>query len=947
MQQVDLLTTVQPTSGWFAIVGIKGKDDIRQKLVATREEADAVVERYVAQGRNAFFGVAKYKGNDGRKKSNVLALRSFWVDIDCGPDKAVPNPTTGRPSGYADQAGGISTLRSFCKLVGLPRPLLVNSGRGIHAYWPMDRDLTREEWEPVAARLSELCVTHNFYVDPAVFEVARILRVPGTFNFKDDPPKPVTVISGTTEANFEQFRNTLGVAEAKAVVIPQERKSNLRDQLKDNITFRFSKIMQRSVKDDGCQQLLNAYKERDSLSEVRWFDALSVAKFCVDRSSAIQKLSQGHPDYDPVRTLDKTRHISAPHNCETFDRNNPGGCYGCPYLGKIKNPIVLGREVDEAEAPDGVYLVQDDDAPEEIRIPKFPHPFSRGKKGGIYLIPAKDSEQEPVLVYEHDLYVVKLMTDPKEGDVVLLRLHLPKEGIREFVLPLSVACGDASEMRKALARKGVAATVKQFTPLANFITMSVKEMQYQRSNELMRLQFGWADNDSKFIIGDREISADGIYHSPPSTITEGLSKHLTPAGTYEKWQEVFNLYGREGLEPHAFAALTAFGAPLFKFLGQSGAIINVIHPNSGTGKTTILHMCNSIWGHPRDLCAIKEDTANAKTMHLGIMNNLPFTVDEITNMAHGQFSEMTYNMSQGRGKNRMKSSGNELRMNATTWQTISLCSSNASFYEKLQTGKRSPDGEMMRLLEYKIEYNEAIPTDIAKEMFDHQLMHNYGHAGSIYMQWIVANLEEVKTIIKVVQAKIDRELRLTQRERFWSAQVAANLTGGMIAKRLEIIDWDMRRMYKWATDLINEVRKDVAPPPENIAAILGDYLNRHIHNTIVVNGASDKRSNMQALPVELPRGELLIRFEPDTKRLFVDHRHFREDCIKMQVNHKEFTKEMERRGVLVKTGNKRMAKGTTLPSTLNTWAAEFDLTVGDFIDVSELVPETTEREDDG
>ena len=112
----------------------------------------------------------------------------------------------------------------------------------------------------------------------------------------------------------------------------------------------------------------------------------------------------------------------------------------------------------------------------------------------------------------------------------------------------------------------------------------------------MRQQFGWADKDTKFIVGDREITADGLFHSPPSSTTQNIAQHLTPKGNRESWSEVFELYGKPGLEPHAFAALTAFGSPLLKFLGQNGAIINVIHPGSGTGKSTILHMCNSVWG---------------------------------------------------------------------------------------------------------------------------------------------------------------------------------------------------------------------------------------------------------------------------------------------------------------------------------------------------------------
>ena len=944
MKDIDLLSIVQPPDGWFAIIGIKGAGaDLKrqQHLVETREEVSTIAARLVRGKWNVFFGVAKYTDDSSRQKSNVKALRAFWLDIDCGPKKAIPNPKTGRPEGYIDQATGLLALRQFCTTVGLPKPILVNSGRGIHAYWPLTRDVTREEWEPTAARLRDLCVTHGLIVDPAVFEVARVLRIPGTLNFKDDPPNPVSIITTADPIDFDEFRKLLGVKESKAMEVPERPRSNLSEKLQDNSVSRFSKIMKRSIKGDGCQQLVSSYEERAELSEVRWFDALSVAKFCVDRDTAIQKMSHGHPDYDPVKALEKTKHISGPHNCATFERNNPGGCYGCPYLGKIKNPIVLGREVAEAETEDGNYVVPEDgeaDVPQDYRIPEYPFPFTRGKKGGIYIKPEKD-EELPTLVYEHDLYLVKTMTDPKDGDVLVMRLHLPREGVREFIITQKQAVGDAAELRKVLASKGVAATEKQFKSIILFVTMSLKAIQYKRKAELMRMQFGWADNDSKFIIGDREISHDGIFHSPPSSATKELADRMHPAGSYEKWQEVFNLYGRPGLEPHAFAALTAFGAPLFKFTGQSGAILNVIHPSSGTGKTTILHMCNSVWGHPRDLCAIKGDTANAKTMQLGIHNNLPFCVDEITNMTPTGLSEMSYNMSQGRGKNRMKASTNELRMNNTTWQTISLCSSNSSFYEKLNLIKNNPDGEMMRLIEYKIGYNDAIPTDIAKEMFDHQLLENYGHAGAIFIQWVINNLEEVKNTLKVVQVKIDRELKLTQRERFWSAKVAAIITGGMIARRLKIIDWDMGRIYQWATNMICETRQDVEPPNVTTTAVLGDYLNRNIHNILIVNDKTDNRSNMQALPELEPKGALYIRFEPDTKRLFVDYKHFREECIRAQINFKEVVDGLKKSGAYVRAGSKRLSKGMRI-NTLPVYAIEFDTSVNDFLDMEGFIPES-------
>jgi hypothetical protein len=78
----------------------------------------------------------------------------------------------------------------------------------------------------------------------------------------------------------------------------------------------------------------------------------------------------------------------------------------------------------------------------------------------------------------------------------------------------------------------------------------------------------------------------------------------------------------------------------------------------------------------------------------------------------------------------------------------------------------------MRLLEYTVGFRGALDVAYAKNMFDRHLLENYGHAGDIYASYLVNNLEDVKSLLLVTQKKIDLEMKLTQRERFWSAIVA-------------------------------------------------------------------------------------------------------------------------------------------------------------------------------
>ena len=779
-----------------------------------------------------------------------------------------------------------------------------------------------------------------------MFEVARILRVPGTMNFKDEPPKPVEVLRTGVPTSFDEIKETLGVKYVAPK--PEWQPSALGKAMRDSIQYNFSKIMRMSMKGEGCAQLKYSYENRSTLDYYEWFHALSVAAMCNDAHKAVHTLSEGYPDYDPASLESKVATIKAATSCAKFEAKNPTLCQGCKWKGKIMGPKTLGKVVPEAASNEVEVLFETEEGPktETVLIPEYPFPYYRGEGGGVWRRAPKGAEEaEPTLVYPHDFYVLKRMRDLKLGEVIVFRRHLPQDGVEDFMIPLNEVTAKDS-LRKGLSTNSIVCGAKAFDMLADYVIKSVMQLQEHRKMEIMRNQFGWADNDSKFIIGDQEIGVDGVLYSPPSSTTAALAKHMGPVGSLDKWKEVWALYGRPGMEAHAFGALSAFGAPLLRFLKQTGAAINLISPESGTGKTTIMRMAMSVYGHPTELIAKKSDTLNAKMQWLAIMRNLPFCVDEITNMGADEFSDLVYGISQGKGKERMTAGGNELRINETTWQTIALCTSNSSFYEKLSERKNTPDGEMMRLIEYRVGNTTAISTEEGKEMFDKQLMDNYGHAGPIFIKYILQNLEEVNNACISLQARLDRELQLTQKERFWSSGVASNLTAGFIVKMLGLIDWDMNRIYQWACDMVLSLREEVEPPATNATQIIGDFVNRYMQNVLVVEDQVDKRSNMQKLPVMEPKGELFIRYEPDTKLLFITAKKFREYCVAYQINYKETLARLKQEGIFLKGDTKRMSKGMKL-NTTGVQALFFDTSAPNFLSMDDMLPEVKETEDAG
>jgi hypothetical protein len=682
-------------------------------------------------------------------------------------------------------------------------------------------------------------------------------------------------------------------------------------------------------------------ENRAALGYELWNAALSIANKCqIDREDGIRMVSEDHPKYTFEEANTKAASFAGPRTCVKFEEINPGGCDKCPHKGSINTPIVLGYQETNVATHYSVDMPENIGGTEARYVPVYHDPYYWAEGGGIY---KRSNGEEGVakLVYEHHIYVVKRMDDPALGDVIVINLHLPEDGFRQIIVSAAHVHDDAA-VRAALSSRGVYASKKQFNLIVEYVQFVMRKLQYMKKAEIMRLQYGWADNNTKFIVGDREFTPAGSYHSPPSSITARLTPFIGKVGSYEAWREVFDLYNRPGLEGNAFAALTAFGAPLLRLTGQSGGVINLIHPGSGTGKTTVLHMANSVWGHPKGLCGVKDDTTYAKIQRLGILNNIHATYDEITNMEAKEFSELIYAITQGRGRDRMKAASNEMRANFTTWQTLALCSSNSSFYEKLQAFKGLPDGETMRLIEYTIGYSNVIPTALGKDMFDHQLMANYGHAGPTYIDWVLKNDEEVAHTVATMQSKLDTELRLTQRERVWSAMVTSNIAGGIIARKAGVIDWDVGRIYRWICRKLTDNRGTTDTQATGAAAVVGEYINRHIQNILVVDDGVDKRSNMQALPVEAPKGELLIRYEPDTKHLFIVAKAFQKDCVKQQVNHRELIRELTDMGVYKGTFNKRMTKGMQFNAP-PVYAMELDCSVKGFLDVEGIAvpaPET-------
>jgi hypothetical protein len=112
---------------------------------------------------NIYCVVASRKDHDGSKRG-CCELSSLWADVD-----------------FKDFSGGVDDAFALLKNFSLSPSFVVLTGHGLHPYW-----LLRE---PISASLEIECylkgIRNKLGADPAAAEIARLMRVPGTYNHKN------------------------------------------------------------------------------------------------------------------------------------------------------------------------------------------------------------------------------------------------------------------------------------------------------------------------------------------------------------------------------------------------------------------------------------------------------------------------------------------------------------------------------------------------------------------------------------------------------------------------------------------------------------------------------------------------------------------------------------------------------------------------------------------
>ncbi len=197
--------------GFRCAVAIRGKKIKSQKFYPTNAALEAALREIDQQGAaDAYFACSTFKDpaiNQPRSQRNVQSVKSFWLDVDAGQ---------GKP--YTDADAALASLKDFLAKTGLPAPMIVCSGHGLHCYFLLSEPIPAKRWKPLGERLKSLCAAHGFHADPMrTADHASILRPIGTMNRKfPDAPRPVTLLSSAVPVAIDEIETILKAPKGSA-----------------------------------------------------------------------------------------------------------------------------------------------------------------------------------------------------------------------------------------------------------------------------------------------------------------------------------------------------------------------------------------------------------------------------------------------------------------------------------------------------------------------------------------------------------------------------------------------------------------------------------------------------------------------------------------------------------------------------------------------------------
>lgn len=908
MNTLNFLQRVLPSEGFY-VTTVINPDGRRQGFFASVEELANAVVGLDQRGNNTYFAVSSFVEKGSRKQENVRATKLIALDVDCGDNK--PFPTWKE---------GLAATGQFIQQMGLPKPMIIHSGNGLHIYWVLTEALEPARWKPLAEAMKAAAKDKGFAIDPAVpADSARVLRPVGTKN-----PKSGTEVKLLIDAQpipVEQMASCLSrYTQAHLMSHPAHTQGSMLAQaLQVKADFPPANPVVIATK---CQQIGWGVKNQSEVEEPFWYALIGVAGYCQDPEATAIAWSENHPKYNANTTLGKLQHwkqaTTGPTTCKKFEELKPGGCKGCKFKDKVGTPARLGIQYME------VAPATDVPVPAATDIP-MPRPFKRTQDGIKMTIDETDID-----ICKFDIYPVSYGRDEGLGyETVRFCWNRPHAGWQELVMRQAMLTEGHRDFATVIADQGILLHNRNQTGYFQLMLRSyMDELRQKRAMTNLYATMGWKENFSQFVIGDTILrrNTDGTVSEESINLAAGsarLGHELWgTAGSMEDWIGFTSLLSKADLRSHMFALAVGLSGPLYAFTGLKGLTVSLYGPTGG-GKSLAQMWVQSIYGNPEKLHFAAKFTQNTLFGRMGLYAHMPMTIDEVTMMDDREVGDFAYWVSQGRDKARMNRNAEE--RDAKTWAMPVIVSTNKSMNSKLIASGLDTDAQLARILEISVPPKPIFTRDstAGRKVYEF-ITNNYGYVGRAFISKL---LELGETGIRAAIAEATEQFRVEYKadfageERFWEQSIILADLAAKLATEWGLIGFDHKPGIEWVLSQVGAIRRTVSEFKVDAFDLLSEYLNENADTQVQIFHTGTQKPTMDYNRV--PRGEVRVRFDFYRKTnadvvsngtVMLDRTHLRRWLAQRGADYKTFLNEFTGEGIIAtpKSNKAYLAKDTPI-----------------------------------
>ena len=505
-------------------------------------------------------------GQDGKVRAaksqdQALALKSIYLDID------VKDP----PRGYASVGEVIAALNAFCTQYKLPHPTaLVMSGGGVHAHWISNRALTPDEWLPYADGLKHAALLFGLRCDAGVTaDSARVLRVPGTFNYKQQPARPVKLL-GMKDNDYDFATDLVALPPLAGAHLPKATQPSIPGRP----SAKFASLPVESLA-EGIKVEYPPLDWKPIVGQCGWFkEALATggkdfsqglwnlttlaATFMENGHELAHKMAVGHPGYSHgdtealwERKLGERQSsgLGWP-SCRAIQAEGCTHCALCPKLALGKSPLNLARvssppvSVAWGATPVATFVANSQSGTPGLPLQlvslttaDLPDKYIM-HNGKIHrIVETRNQKGQPptteyVRLFDCDLYKPWAQSNP---DALNFITSVDKGSYRPVCIRMSQMT--TMELERVLLEQGVAPHMENLKYVKWFIMSWIAKLHTAAAAQ-KNVPFGWFMDGAVckgFSYGGVLYKDDGT-QGPIGTVDPNIRDMYMPQGTDDPWR---------------------------------------------------------------------------------------------------------------------------------------------------------------------------------------------------------------------------------------------------------------------------------------------------------------------------------------------------------------------------------------------------------------------------